>query len=552
MAEKQLSEMPGAGSGLFVRQATGLVREAGMLDTVFYNWVAGGAVGLALVYNVYWALNAFPGVNLITATLVTIPFAIAAVLVFSLLASAMPRTGGDYVFVSRIVNPVWGFVSSWTGFVSVVAYTGWVAWFTAVAFVPAALGVMAQTTGSNTYLDIASWAAGKTGALVIGAVVLAASAIVMIAGLKIALRAITILAVIGLIGLLLSGLVLLSHSRSDFVNRFNEFAGPSVGSDNAYQEIISRGEKNGLPPVGAGSAPFGSSALPTMVIAFYAIGYSVWSIYYAGEFKRARERSRQLWSMMIPTVLNTLVFIAIYALMFSRAGYQFLNASSYLYNYVPDQYPLAVPPFVPFFASLLSGNSILNFIIAISWIAWPIAMIFLILVGFSRLLFAWSFDRVMPEWLADVGEKTHAPVRAIVVSVGLSFVALVLLLQVEQYLTFLAYTVLLALTFWFSMALAGILLPFRQPNVYRSGPARWEVGGIPVILISGVVLLAFVIFEFVMVLRYSGLGILNRGQALVVYFGVLALGGVLFLVSYLLKRAKGQNLMLVFKEIPPE
>jgi amino acid transporter len=537
---------------MYVRQSTGLVREAGLVDTVFYNWVAGGAVGLALVYNVYWALNAFPGVDLTAATILVVPFAVFAVLVFSLLAASMPRSGGDYVFVSRVLHPVWGFISSWTGFVSVVAYNAWVAWFAAVAFVPAALGVMAQTTGSQVFLDLASWSAGTTGAYVIGGLILVAGGALMVAGLRVTLRTITILAIVGLLGLAVSAFVLATHDRQDFVTGFNAFAASSAGTADAYNEILSRAEENALPPVAQGSAPLASATLPAMVVAFYAIGYCVWSIYYGGEFRGARERSRQIRSMLIPTVLNTIVFITLYQLMFSRVGYEFLNAASYLYNYVPDQYPLAVPPFVPFFASLLSGSSLLNFLMALAWITWPIAMVFLIMVGFSRLLFAWSFDGVMPTGLSKVSPRTHAPVRAIGASVVLSLVALVLLLQIEEYLTFLAYTVLLALTFWLSMALAGVLLPFRRRDVYMAGPARWEIGGLPVVTIAGVLLLAFVIFEFVMVFLHPGLGIVDRAQAIVVYLSVVGLGGVIFLASYLVRRGQNRDLLLATKEIPPE
>src|SRR6202007_1798457 len=155
--------------------------------------------------------------------------------------------------------------------------------------------------------------------------------------------------------------------------------------------------------------------------------------------------------------------------------YQFANASSYLYNYVPTAYPLAAPPLVPFFASLLSGSTGLNALIAVSWLTWAIAMTFLIMVGFSRLIFAWSFDEVVPKALSKVNARTHAPVGAIVTSVVLSFIGLVLLLQVKNFLTFIAYTGLLALVFWFSVALAGVLFPYRLRDVYRSGPARWEV-----------------------------------------------------------------------------
>src|SRR5207237_9418642 len=104
-------------------------------------------------------------------------------------------------------------------------------------------------------------------------------------------------------------------------------------------------------------------------------------------------------------------------------------------------------------------------IIAVSWITWPIAMTLLIMVEFSRLILAWSFDGVVPASLSKVNDCTHAPVAAIITTGVLSLIGLVLLLQVKHYLTFLAYTVLLALVFWFSMVVAGILLPFLQRAV---------------------------------------------------------------------------------------
>lgn len=546
------TEYSGSEGGLFLRKSSGLVREAGLFDTVFYNWIAAGAVGLALVYNLYWALNAFPGVDLVAATLLTIPFAIAGVIVFGLLATAMPRSGGDYVFVSRIINPVWGFISSWMGFISVVAYTGWVAWFTAVAFVPAALGVLAGTSGDSVFLDLSAWAAGSTGSLVIGLVLIGAAAALMIAGLRVVLRAITYLAITGLVGMSVSAVVLLTNTRDGFVEKFNSFAQPIVGSGDTYTQIIQSAGDAGLPAMAAGSAPFSTATLPAVVVSFYAIGYAVWSIYFAGEFKGARDRRRQLVSMGVPTVLNLLVFVGMFALLFKTVGYEFINASSYLYNWVPDAYPLPVPPFAPFFVSLLTGSTTLNLISALAWITWPVAMLLLIMLGFSRVLFAWSFDGVMPKWLADVNPRTHAPVKAILVSAGLSAIALILLLNSASFLTFLAYTVVLALFFWISMALAGILLPYRSHDVYESSGAKWEIGGTPVVTIAGVVLFAFVLFEFYAFFTYEGLGILDKGQAVSVVLGVMAVGGLIFASSYVSKKRKGIDLMLVYKEIPPE
>jgi len=95
-----------AGPSLFVRNATGLVREVGLWQAFVINLsVLNPAVGLVTIAV---ALAVFPGTDL------TLPFIIAAVLVMFLalsyaqLVSSMPRTGGDFVFVSRIISPAIG------------------------------------------------------------------------------------------------------------------------------------------------------------------------------------------------------------------------------------------------------------------------------------------------------------------------------------------------------------------------------------------------------------------------------------------------------------
>jgi basic amino acid/polyamine antiporter, APA family len=549
MAESSAPEIPGA-HGLFVRNATGFVRQAGGVDTVFFNWIAAGGIGLALVYNVYWALNAFPGVNLIAASIAVVPLAIVGVVVFALLAASMPRSGGDYVFVSRIVHPVWGFVESFTGFISVILYSAWVAWFTAVAFVPAALGVLSQSFHSTGFASAATWSASKSGSITVGGIVLLLGVLVMLGGLKVALRTITVMAIFGLIGLFIAVIILAAHTHAQFISLFNHY-GASQGVSNAYGKIMAGGGKAGV-AVAQGSAPFSNSGFPAMVISFYALGYAVWSIYFAGEMKQGRSRSRELSVMIVPTIANVFVYVIAFALIFRTVGYAFVSSASYLYNYAPAHYPLAVPPFLPLFASVLSGSTFLNVVISLSWIMWPIAMVFLTIVQFSRMIFAWSFDGVIPEWMSKVNERSHQPIRAIILPALLAFACVILIVEVGQLLTIIAYTVLLALVFWGSMALAGVLMPFRRRQLYLGGPARWQIGKVPVVAAAGVILLAWVLVEFYLVFRYPGLGITNRGQAIGLVLGVMALAVIIFLLYYILKRRKGYDPMLVFREIPPE
>ena len=90
---------------LFVRNSTGLVREASALDAAIFNAVFSAPVGATLAWGVFFALSAFPGADLVTATIVSFFLNIPVLIMMALLASSMPRTGGDYVWVSRILSP---------------------------------------------------------------------------------------------------------------------------------------------------------------------------------------------------------------------------------------------------------------------------------------------------------------------------------------------------------------------------------------------------------------------------------------------------------------
>jgi amino acid transporter len=93
------------GSQLFVRQSTGLVREASALDATIFNAVFSAPVGATLAIGVLWALSAFPGADPVWATIIAVILNVPVLIMMALLASSMPRTGGDYVWVSRILAP---------------------------------------------------------------------------------------------------------------------------------------------------------------------------------------------------------------------------------------------------------------------------------------------------------------------------------------------------------------------------------------------------------------------------------------------------------------
>ena len=91
---------------VFSRRASGLVRGMSPKSAFLYNFLT---MGVILPWTYVWAPLAFPGVSVwlacIFATLLELPIALAYVW----LATAMPRSGGDYVFQSRVLGGAIGF-----------------------------------------------------------------------------------------------------------------------------------------------------------------------------------------------------------------------------------------------------------------------------------------------------------------------------------------------------------------------------------------------------------------------------------------------------------
>src|SRR5438445_7523434 len=104
---------------LFVRQSSGLVRNVSVTNALFFNVAAFVGVGLTL-YPIFYSLGFVPvwkfgGIsNYAWAAIIAGAFCVLLALIFASLTSVMPRSGGDYVFTSRIVHPFLGWLESFT------------------------------------------------------------------------------------------------------------------------------------------------------------------------------------------------------------------------------------------------------------------------------------------------------------------------------------------------------------------------------------------------------------------------------------------------------
>jgi amino acid transporter len=170
----------------------------------------------------------------------------------------------------------------------------------------------------------------------------------------------------------------------------------------------------------------------------------------------------------------------------------------------------------------------------------------------SRNVFAWSFDRLLPEKIAEVNPRTHSPVVAVMVIAALGITSVVII-SLNPQLTFLVGLFGLALTY-LTVAVAGILFPYRKPEVFEASPYNRRIGRVPIITLVGVLSLLTMGGAVAILLLDPNSGThweLNTNRVLL-GAGIFLAGLPLFYVIRAIQRARGVDIELAYREIPPE
>ena len=111
---------------VFTRKSSGLVRVMSPYSAFIYNILT---MGLIFPWTYLWAPGALPGGRLVWGILLAMIFEIPIALTYVWLSTALPRSGGDYVFQSRVFGGGVGFSIVMSGFViwilQWVALSGW-------------------------------------------------------------------------------------------------------------------------------------------------------------------------------------------------------------------------------------------------------------------------------------------------------------------------------------------------------------------------------------------------------------------------------------------
>lgn len=533
MAKK--SSAPGGKKNMFVRNATGLVRELTAFDA--FNLVFAAIlvpVGISQALN--FGAAAFPGANVALAFILGTILLLGFGGVYVYFTLAMPRSGGDYVWVSRALSPFLGFVVNVT---LTFVFVNWVAFnFTTMMtlFVPAAAYVIGLPDSLST------WFASQANQFFVATLLTLIFTVIMLRGTKFAARFMLVLFWIVWIGMGLWYIGLIATSNSAFAANFT--AATSVNPAN----VIGAAKDAGF------TAPSGlnlSMTLLAMLWAFQNLTGFEWTGYFAGEIKNVRRTviSSVLGSLVAGGLLYALGSLLVY----KTVGFGFFSSLSYLGLDAASKMPAGVnyvlPALTRFFAlpQAFKVYIVLSFLLSIIW--WTPAGF---LLG-TRNLFAWSFDRLAPESLADVSPTLHTPVKAtIVMGIYIEFLNWMNIFGgLGGYLVNIIAVMALAFIF---VGLAAVVFPYRRKDLYDHAPeaVRATFLGIPLMVIAGLVTMVSWLFVLIAAFSAAQFGLNVSPVAMIEAFAVPVIAIVWYLVAVAVRRSQGVDMTRVFSEIPPE
>ena len=513
-----------------------------------YNVLAMNVV-VMIGFTYYSATYLFPGGSLFWAILLCGAFCILEGITYAILTATMPRSGGDYIYQSRILGGAVGSVISFTAIVSAGAM--WMAiagWFGSTLVVSPFLVLIGGTYNIQWMSDLGEWFITPAGFFVMTLLVIAWAALVNIWGMRPYALLQRWFFVVGLVCLGVIFIVLAMNDHASFIDKFNAFMASNFDQANAYQNVLDTAKAQGYAPDMSSSF---SSTLAIVPLAAFSLIYVAWGVAQGGEIKSGNSLRAQMIQMPGAEVFSAIVAAVLSALLVSRIGTDFLGSIGYLYTEAPDSYPLPVAPLFGAFVGALAENGALLILVAIAFNAWFWMWHPNITLAASRVMLAMSFDRILPDKVGSVNKSTHTPVTAIIIFSIVCAVFGYLYSYTSFWELTLATAALNILCFGVSN-LAGALLPFRKPELYRDSPAaNWKIAGIPVITITGLIFVAFTAWILYMVMKDAAYAI-NSTRSLV-FMGILYLIAIgLYVVGKVRRQRQGIDVNVVYAQIPLE
>ncbi len=558
---------------IFSRSSSGLVRDIAPHQAFIYNFMAIGLCTFTWVtlYSIAYSVPLFGsdvGVAILIMAIAAIPF----YLVTSMLSTAMPRSGGDYVWQSRVIHPILGFASTFS------AWTVWQWYFASF------LGVVITTIGFQPFFALlgqtSSYYAGLAGTLAanfginttvfwITSLIIVLGLLIAAAGMKFYVRLQYILFAGSAISALTILYLLATTSHATFITSFNHLTAPLVSSyGNAtltsqvqaaggyYQYILNTAN------VSVPAFKWGNT-LALMAIIWVSFGYAFWSIYNLAEIKKAGNLKNQVWMQVGSSLLFAVFLLALWYLLEGVVSVKFLDSFySLFYNYGGSAgsnptNPLAFfyTPYYPALVASISSNVWVWGLILLGLTFGIFQVILIVYFASTRIMLASSIDRVLPEKVSYVNNRTHSPLIALIISAIGCEAFLYLIIYDDKITSYFTTAGLGTQIAYILISITAIIFPYMKKDIFESSPiGRYKLGGVPWVSVLGfLALIVNVYIAYIFVAGPSFTGVTSPTVTSIEFvIGIFAACLVVYLIAWGVRRSQGIDLKLSFSEVPPE
>jgi len=537
---------------LFVRKATGLVREIGFWTAVIIilcNVIGLGwqkrvfqFTGPAIVPESTWVLGMPP---VVMSFLIVGVIVLLTVFMFAVLGAAMPRSGGGYVYISRIIHPSVGFLASWAEYFSIA-----VSWGLIGTAVFEAILIYAWIAGWGT-----AWATPET--LLVGGMVI----VVLFTGLayfgaSMTGKILRVMFVIpAAITIVLYGVMLSATPQS-------MEAGVRALTGISATDFTQMALDQGMATAYSGDY-WGAMAVATIGTYWAYIGFAA-ATFVGGEVKEAGKALPK--TLFIANIIIVLLYVSISwaaanaARLVGQVGdYSFFSAYAFL-SYgggtLPEGVGRAWMPNIAGFAASGMGWTWFLALIPIFAVLWVANDIPPFIITSSRIVFAMSFDRVLPERLSQVNERWHSPTAAIVATMFVAFIGnfaesdffvkypVPVLTQYINSGGGVVATDIWDVIFFLLASLAGMLFVFRRKDIYDKSPykpGKWVVAVIGLIATLANVYLLYLVTTGWLV-----------PEPWIFTVVLMAVGAIIYYYYRTKGSRVGVDYSTIYAEIPPE
>lgn len=316
-----------------------------------------------------------------------------------------------------------------------------------------------------------------------------------------------------------------------------------AGYNVTYNGIISTASSHGFTTTGFNWTNTILASIPWGFLTFTGFNYGT---YLAGETRNAK--SSIFRALMLSVFLTAVVLVIMAFGTYYLFGSTFMNAAAFVSSNVAGVLPgLPAPMFLLSFV-----NAPVGAIVGIAFFVSDIVVAAAYIITISRLLFAVSFDRLLPSSFSGVNERFHTPHWPIIFTGIISAIYSTLYWNFSFAATWLNTSIVFPIGYLLPL-IAILLFPYIKKNLFaRLGGTKRDAQVLTISSLVGIGSFVFYIFAETYPIAS---GVFLGASLTVAYLFLLvllAIGVIIYITGRVRTSRMGMRLESAYTEIPPE